>query len=128
MTLEENLSGYTTKKNDEVAKQIFKQNEIAAAEEERLFKFKETKGKNCSEMIQEFNVACRTLNYQLKRLVADKDSHQILHPRRREKIEVIPETYMYFKVITKDMHGPGKIHFSYGEGFTVRKRRASIVR
>ena len=53
-------------------------------------------------MMREFNMECHTLNYQLKRLVADKDSHQVLQPKRGEKIEVIPNTYMFFKVVTKD--------------------------
>ena len=67
-------------------------------------------------MMKEFNTECHTLNYQLKRLVADKDSHQILIPKRAERIEVIPNTYMYFKVVTKDMLAPGKINFSYADG------------
>ena len=53
-------------------------------------------------MMREFNMECHTLNYKLKRLVADKDSHEILHPRKSEQIEVIPNTYMFFKVMTKD--------------------------
>jgi len=36
--------------------------------------------------------------------------------RRAEKIEVIPNTYMNFKVVTKDMLAPGKINFSFGDG------------
>ena len=56
------------------------------------------------------------LNYQLRRIVADKDSHQVLRPRNTEVIDVIPDVPMYFKVHTKDMLAPGKIHFAYGEG------------
>ena len=74
-------------------------------------------------MMKEFNMECHTLNYQLKRLVADKDSHQILHPKRGEKIEVIPNTYMFFKVVSKDMLAPGKINFTYLDGQYVRKKR-----
>lgn len=63
-------------------------------------------------MMRDFNMECHTLNYQLKRLVTDKDSNnQILFPKRGEKIDVIPNTYMYFKVVTKDMLAPGKITF-----------------
>ena len=57
--------------------------------------------------------------------MADKDSHQILHPKRGEKIEVIPNTYMFFKVVTKDMIAPGKINFSYLDGQYVRTRRVA---
>ena len=52
-------------------------------------------------MMRDFNLKCLELNYRLKRLVADKASHQVLG-RRPEKIEVIPYTYMFFKVNTKD--------------------------
>ena len=75
---------------------------MRAAEEERKFKFQFTKNIDCTSMMKEFNIECHTLNYQLKRLVADKDSHQVLQPKRGEKIEVIPNTYMYFKIVTKD--------------------------
>ena len=44
----------------------------------------------------------------------------MLAPRRTEVINVIPDTYMYFKVVTRDMHAPGKLHFGYGEGQYVR--------
>ena len=47
--------------------------------------------------------------------MCDKDSHQVLAAKRTEKIEVIPSTYMYFKVITKDMLAPGKINFTYAD-------------
>ena len=40
----------------------------------------------------------------------------MLAARRAEKIEVIPNTYMYFKVVTKEMLAPGKINFAFGEG------------
>ena len=40
--------------------------------------------------------------------------------RRTERIEVIPNTYMNFKVVTKDQLAPGKINFSYGDGQYVR--------
>lgn len=77
-------------------------------------------------MMKEFNTECHTLNYKLKRLVADKDSHQILHPKRTEKIEVIPNTYMFFKIVTKDQLAPGKLSFSYNNGeFVKPKRRAA---
>ena len=119
---------YTHKKNDEVANQISLSNKIAANEEERKFKFQYTKSIDCTKMMRDFNVECLTLNYQLKRLVADKDSHQVLAPKRTEKIEVIPNTYMFFKVVTKDMLAPGKINFAYGDGQYVRARRPSYLR
>ena len=68
---------------------------------------------------------CHTLNYQLKRLVSDKDSQQVLQSKRTEIIDVIPNTYMYYKVVTKDMLAPGKIHFAYAEGQYVKVRRAN---
>ena len=89
-------------------------------EEERLHRFNYYKGIDCRQMMKEFAVECNTLNYHLKRLVADKDSHQVLAPRRTEVIDVIPDTYMFFKVVTRDMHAPGKLHFGYGEGQYVR--------
>jgi len=46
-----------------------------ADEEERQHKFKYTKSIDCNKMMRKFNVEYLTLNYQLKRLVADKDSH-----------------------------------------------------
>lgn len=112
-SLEDSISVYTDKFNSKVQRQILKQNEIEAAEEERVHKFKYTKGIDCSKMMRQFNVEALTLNYQLKRLVADKDSHQVLSHGRAEKIEVIPDTYMFYKVVTKDMLAPGKINFTF---------------
>jgi len=40
---------------------------------------------------------------------------------------VIPNTYMFFKVVTKDMLAPGKINFAFGDGQYVRARRDSNV-
>lgn len=40
----------------------------------------------------------------------------MLVPRRQEKIEVIPNTYMFFKILTKDMLAPGKINFTFAAG------------
>ena len=77
-------------------------------------------------MMKQFNAEALTLNYQLKRLVADKDSHSILAHRRAERIEVIPDTYMFYKVVTKDMLAPGKIQFSFEPGQYVRARRNSF--
>jgi len=65
-------------------------------------------------MMKEFSVQCNTLSYNLKRIVPDGDRHQLLQAKRNEKIEVIPNTYMYFKIITKDQLAPGKINFAYG--------------
>jgi len=50
-------------------------NKIIASEEERAFKFQYTKSIDCTQMMRTFNTECNTLNYQLKRLVCDKDSH-----------------------------------------------------
>ncbi len=77
-------------------------------------------------MMKQFNAEALTLNYQLKRLVADKDSHSVLAHRRAERIEVIPDTYMFYKVVTKDMLAPGKIQFSFEPGQYVRARRNSF--
>ena len=68
------------------------------------------------------------LSYQLTRLVATKDQYHILHHKKTETIEVIPNTYMYFKIITKEMLAPGKINFTYGDGQYVKARRTSIIR
>lgn len=52
----------------------------------------------------------------------------MLHPRRVETIEVLDDTYMFFKVVTKDMLAPGKINFSYADGQHVRSGRVEFVR
>lgn len=67
--------------------------------------------------MENFNLECLKLNYLLKR-----ESHQTIG-RHAEKIDVLPNTYMNFKVVTKDMLAPGKIHFSFGEGTYVRAAR-----
>ena len=48
---------------------------------------------------------------------------RVIYPRRPQTIEVIANTYMYFKVVTKDQLAPGKIQFSYAPGTYVRKMR-----
>lgn len=123
--LEDTISTYTHVQNDQVKYQIESANQIRANEEERIFKFQFTKNIDCTSMMKDFNTECHTLNYQLKRLVADKDSHQILHPKRVENIEVIPNTYMFFKVVTKDQLAPGKLSFSYCNGEYVKARRVA---
>lgn len=80
------------------------------------------------DRLKKFSSECNKISYQLKRVVCDNDSHQALVPKRQEKIEVIPETYMFFKVVTKDMLAPGKINFSFGAGQYVRARRSSGTR
>ena len=118
--LEDNISSYTVAYNEEVKKNMQLTDQYFKVEEERLHRFNYYKGIDCRKMMKEFAVECNTLNYHLKRLVADKDSHQVLAPRRTETIDVIPDTYMYFKVNTRDMQAPGKLHFGYGEGQYVR--------
>lgn len=45
----------------------------------------------------------------------------MLPQKRVTKVEVIPNTAMFFKIITKDQLAPGKITFRYGEGMYVRQ-------
>lgn len=79
-------------------------------------------------MINKLKTECLTLNYQLERLVSDNDSHRILYPKKTLTVEVLANTYMYFKVITKDMLAPGRLNFSYAEGTYVRNiRRTSTA-
>ena len=73
--LEDGISSYTQKKNMEVKNQIFQSNKIIADEEERTYKFKYTTSIDCNQIMRKFNSEFTTLNYQLKRLVCDKDSH-----------------------------------------------------
>ena len=47
--------------------------------------------------MENFNLECLKLNYLLKR-----ESRQTIG-RHAEKIDVLPNTYMNFKVVTKDM-------------------------
>ena len=42
-------------------------------------------------------------------------------------MEVLANTPMFFKVITKDMLAPGKVNFAYGEGTYVRNPRRSGI-
>ena len=118
MKLELDISQMTARKNKEVASDILRANQTVAALEEREHKFKKTKNINCRELMTNFNQECLKLNYLLKR-----ETHQVLS-RRTEKVEVIPNTYMNFKVVTKDQLAPGKIHFSFGDGQYVRAPRA----
>lgn len=119
---------YTNQKNDEVMKKLLLSNKIFADAEERKYKFTEIKKAPVMEEMQKFKSEANIINYQLKRVVCDQDSHHVLAPKRTERIEVIPNTYMFFKVNTKDMLAPGKINFSYGAGQYVRARRQSTMR
>lgn len=78
-------------------------------------------------MMTTFKSECNTLNYKLKRLVCDQDSTTELPVRRAERVEVIPNTYMYFKVRTKDQLSPGKLHFAYADGQTVKNKRQNFA-
>ena len=61
------------------------------------------KSVDCLTMVSTLKQECNTLNYNLKRIVADKDSQSIFIPKKTEKVDVIPETYMAFKINTRDM-------------------------
>lgn len=58
---------------------------------------------DCLDMVTSLKQECNSLNYDLKRIVADKDSQSLLIPKKTEKIEVIPKTYMSYKINTRDM-------------------------
>ena len=83
---------------------------------------------DCLTMVSTLKQECNTLNYKLKRIVADKDSQSVLQPKKTEKVDVIPSTYMSYKIPTRDMQAPGQIHFAYAEGQFVRSRRATMRR
>ena len=61
------------------------------------------KSVDCLTMVNTLKQECNTLNYKLKRIVADKDSQSVLLSKKTEKVDVIPETYMSYKIPTKDM-------------------------
>ena len=82
---------------------------------------------DCSKLMKKFNTDCLALNYQLERLVSNNDSHRILYPKKTLSVEVLANTPMFFKVITKDMLAPGKVNFAYGEGTYVRNPRRSGI-
>jgi hypothetical protein len=90
---------------------------------EQDLKYNYYKKLDAKSMINSLKTECLTLNYQLERLVSDNDSHRILHPKKTLTVEVLANTYMYFKVVTKDMLSPGKINFAYAEGTYVRNIR-----
>ncbi len=73
--LEAGISQITHENNQEIKSKIEMSNKIHADRDERQFKYSYTKSIDCTQMIKDFNIECLTLNYQLKRLVADKDSH-----------------------------------------------------
>ena len=110
------------------AEQIHIADKMRITRRERRHGFQQTKQISCSELLKKVSKDRNILTYQLKRLVADKDGHQVLQPRRVETIEVLDDTYMFFKVITKDMLAPGKINFTYGEGQYVRSGNAAFLR
>lgn len=58
---------------------------------------------DCLDMVTTLKKECNAINYNLKRIVADKDSQSLLIPKKTEKIDVIPETYMSYKINTRDM-------------------------
>ena len=126
MTLEDNISRFTVEKNREVQEQLMLTTKYLRDEEERVHRFTFTKSIDCRSMMNTFKSECNTLNYKLKRLVCDQDSHQVLYPKRPEQVEVIPNTYMYFKVPSKDQHAPGKVSFYYAPGQTVKNRRSGF--
>lgn len=101
--LEDSLSALTLEKNEEVTRQLYLSNKIRANREEQTYKFAAMKNVDCLTMVSTLKQECNTLNYKLKRIVADKDSQSLLIPKKTEKVDVIPETYMFYKIQTKDM-------------------------
>ena len=101
--LEDSISTFTIVKNEEVSKQLYLSNKIQANMEEQTYKFAAMKNVDCLTMVSTLKAKCNSLNYELKRIVADKDSQSVLIPKKTEKIEVIPKTYMSYKINTRDM-------------------------
>ena len=90
-------------------------NKIRATKEEQTYKFAAMKNIDCLTMVSTLKQECNTLNYKLKRIVADKNSQSILILNITEKVDVIPSTYMSYKILTRDMQALGQIYFSYAE-------------
>lgn len=126
--LEDDISLATQKANLVNAEQICIADKMRVTRRERRYGIQQTKEISCSELIKKVSKDRNILSYQLKRLVADKDGHQQLQPKKVETVEVLDDTYMFFKVATKDMLGPGKINFSYSEGQYVRANKVETLR
>ena len=125
--IDDKLSVQTITQNDSISGQLQKTNALYAFRMEQDLKYNFYKKQDTKQMIKKFNTECLTLNYQLERLVSNNDSHRILQPKKPLTVEVLANTYMYFKVVTKDMLAPGKVHFSYAEGTYVRNARRNVL-
>lgn len=101
--LEDSISVYTHEHNDAVTRQLYLSNKIRANREEQTYKFAAMKKVDCLDMVTTLKKECNAINYNLKRIVADKDSQSLLIPKKTEKIDVIPETIMSYKINTRDM-------------------------
>jgi len=54
------------------------------------------------------------MKYELRRLVCSQDeAHIILTVGREIQMEVVPKTYMYFKINVKNKIAPGKLLINY---------------
>ncbi len=100
----------TSKANNELAKELQKYFDVQHLKDSQI---RETK--DCSQIIQTIRNELKTAQYQLSRLVcADDETHIVLGSGRELSHEVVPNTYMYFKINVANK-SLGRLLISYGK-------------
>lgn len=71
---------------------------------------------DCAERLQEAKREIKVLNYQLSQLVSGiNDKSNTLHPRYPLDIEIMEETLMSYKIVTKGQYCPMKVQIDYND-------------
>ena len=79
-------------------------------------KFDEEADVDCAEKLQDAKREIKVLNYQLSQLVSGiNDKSNTLHPRYPVDIEIMEETLMSYKIITKGQYCPMKVYITYND-------------
>ena len=80
-------------------------------------------------MIKQFNDDCKIMKHKLKCIGGSEESHSLITTKGRVEVDVIPNTYIYAKVLVKDQLLQGaKLTIEYDEGTycsNQRRRRNS---
>lgn len=88
--------------------------------------FKRYEKANCSEIIEKVHQNYKAMAYSLKRLMCrEEDTHIQLTTGPPQQIDVIANTFMYFKISVQNKMPPGRLQIQYASGLFIAGAQSS---